>query len=103
MPQKIIYNIPEIAVQTSALQRASGTLKEAGDKYQKMMDAMSNEWQGGSGKSFAEAAGRVEAGFVANRTALEQLIYDISGTKEILSGQDESNAKAIKSINVGKQ
>ena len=98
MPPKILLNIPEIASQESSLRRTSGVLKEAGDKYKKKMDAMSSVWQGSSGKSFAEAAGRVEAGFVINRSVLEQMLYDVAASQKALVEQDTVTAKSVSSM-----
>ena len=88
----------DITTQIAAFKRILDQLKTAETGYQKAIDAMYAEWKGSSGKNFAEAAGRVKAGFVANRTALEQLIYEISNVQKILSSQDESGARSINAI-----
>ncbi|MCL2152222.1 MAG: WXG100 family type VII secretion target [Oscillospiraceae bacterium] len=100
MSQKIFLNIPEVETQASALRRHCDRLKDTGDKYQKMMDAMSNAWKGSSGRSFSEAAGRVEAGFVINRSVLEQMIYDVTATRQSITAQDTLTAKSVESASM---
>ena len=95
MSQKTLLVVPEIVALTGALRRDSVKLKDLGDKYKKMMDAMASVWQGSSGKSFAEAAGRVEAGFVVNRSVLEQMVVDVTNSQKSIADQDDLTAKAI--------
>ena len=98
MKQKLVMDLPEGLVLKNALKRDSNTLKDTGDKYKKSMDAMASVWQGASGKSFAEAAGRVEAGFVINRSVLEQMINDVTTAQKSMSEQDAQGAKTVNSM-----
>ena len=101
MPEKIVLDSPEITAQIAALRSASNKLKETGDKYKKMMDEMASGWQGSSGKSFAEAAGRVESGFVINRSVLEQMTYDVTASQKSLVDQDTMTGKSVASMAAG--
>ena len=100
MVNKIMINSPDIETQTSTLRNLSNKLKNTGDNYKKMMDDMSNAWKGSSGKSFSEAAGRVEAGFVINRAVLEQMIYDATMAQESIVQHDTLTARKVVSASI---
>lgn len=96
MPQnKIELNIPEVEAQEKALRSAADSLDETGIKYLKMMDEMVGAWQGISGKSFAEAAKRVEAGYTINKSILEQMIFDVTAAQESMTDQDALTAQSV--------
>jgi len=95
MSDRIVINNPEITAQTNVLQNASGTLKDIGDRYKGRMDAVSSEWHGNSGKSFAEAAGRVESGYIVNKSVLDQMINDAKRAQSSMNDQDAQSAKSV--------
>ena len=95
----IALNEATVGTHVVAFQQVLNQLRTAETSYKKTMDDMNSAWLGSSGKNFAEAAGRVEARFAANRSALEQLVYDISGVQKTLTEQDMLNAASIRSTN----
>jgi len=95
---RITLDYAIVQTHISTLQSACQRLQEIGTKYKEGMDSMSSSWQGESGKSFAEAAGRVEAGFVVNRTALEVLIRGGSGATRFLAQRDEAIGRSVKTV-----
>lgn len=92
---RVVLDLVEAAARLSALQRSSDRLREMGIKYKKDMDSMADGWQGGGGRAFAEAAGKVHASFVINRLALEQLLDDVKASQRALAEKDAQAAKAI--------
>ena len=100
MLNKILVDSPEIETQASSLRQLSSKLKGTGDNYKKMMDDMSNGWKGSSGKSFSEASGRVEAGFVINRSVLEQMIYDVTAANKEIVEQDTRTGKTVAAASI---
>jgi len=83
-----------------SLKRASGDLDKTGTKYKKKMDDMAGSWQGSSGKSFAEAAGRVEAGYIINRSVLEQMIHDVTAAVKSMTEQDTMTGRTVSTMTI---
>jgi len=92
---RITINIQEIAAQAGALRSASDRLKEVGKSYKKAMDTMVRDWQGSSGRSFAEAAGRVQAGYTINSSVVEQLIYDVTRASRGMVEADRMRSRRV--------
>ena len=97
----IRLDIPEIAAQENALRCAADRFNETEIKYKKTMDEMSNAWQGSSGKSFAEAARRMEAGYATYKSALEQIINDVTAMQITMTNQDILTAQSIDAKKTG--
>jgi len=91
----VLLNNPELTSQANALQSACNELSKIETKYKNKMDNMAGDWWGESGKSFAEAAGRVEAGYTVNRTVLEQMIYDVKESQKTITERDTTIGKSL--------
>jgi len=86
-----------IAEQINALQDTKDQLTALKNNYKAAMDAMSASWEGSSGRSFAEAANRINADFIVHETVLEKLVSAADlGTRDLF-GQDEASAGSVAS------
>jgi len=80
------------------LQHFQSKLKDSEDRYKNKTDNMVGLWHGSSGICFAEASGRVQAGFAINRAALEQLVFDVNAVHNEMTTRDNLAAGAVGSM-----
>ena len=100
MAEKIKLEIRELSMHKRILRNALDTLNNIGNNYKGSMDEMVNVWKGTTGKSFAVAAGRVEAGFIINARFLEQIIEDLSKAIKLMRLADAEISELVDSVQV---
>jgi len=100
MPSRLLLNIPEMETQTTALQNLFCNMKETGEKYKRITEAMASGWSGSSGRSFAESAGRVQGGYMIICMSLQQLIYDATTARRAIMDQDTLTSTIVDSMDI---
>jgi len=96
--QRVVLNRQEAELVAISLCIESRKLRNLAIEFEKAMDEMVPEWQGRCGKSFAEAAKKVQDGFDLNSLALAQMVTDATGSRSALADQDRMAARVIDSM-----
>ena len=97
MAENVLLNVPEISMQVENLKAAYNALEETASMSKRVMRSISDSWLGDSGRSFASAAERINAGFVKSGNGLEQMINDVTAAVGYLTAQDAATAESVAS------